>query len=132
MAQLGEAAQGLVQRCLEALPLPAPSVEPQGPSDTLQRWEQAEMPVADRFKDISAALSGLPATAETCALEHAVLAVIDAELQRICGLVESRDASEAAKTLQEELEKLESQAQEREEVLKASRASPIGQSPGGA
>ena len=26
--------------CLEALPLPAPSVEPQGPSDTLQRWEQ--------------------------------------------------------------------------------------------
>lgn len=132
VAQLGEAAQGLVQRCLEALPLPAPSVEPQGPSDTLQRWEQAEMPVADRFKDISAALSGLPATAETCALEHAVLAVIDAELQRICGLVESRDASEAAKTLQEELEKLESQAQEREEVLKASRASPIGQSPGGA
>eukprot|EP00439_Symbiodinium_sp_Y106_P027833 s2250_g3.t1 len=132
LAQLGEAAQGLVQRCLEALPLPAPAVEPQGPSDTLQRWEQAEMPVADRFKDISAALSGLPATAETCALEHAVLAVIDAELQRICGQVESRpDASEAAQTLQEELEKLESQAQEREEVLKASRASPIGQSLGG-
>ena len=67
------------------------------------------------------------------------------------------DASEAAQTLQEELEKLESQAQEREEVLKAreflndsifslteatkqhhqpclvqaSRASPIGQSLGG-
>ena len=66
LAQLGEAAQGLVQRCLEArgdgrapgrrqwpsavlylktlsseaLPLPAPAVEPQGPSDTLQRWEQ--------------------------------------------------------------------------------------------
>ena len=32
---------------------------------------------------------------------------------------QGRDASEAAKTLQEELEKLESQAQEREEVLKA-------------
>ncbi|CAE7243495.1 pksN [Symbiodinium natans] len=86
---------------------------------------QMELPAADRFKAITAALAALPATTETCALEHTLLCVVDEELQRLRAQMESRDvSSEAAETLAKELNQLDTQATARWATLQASQASP--------
>jgi len=84
--QLAEAAQGLLQQCHEALPFQAPQLEPIPVADD-------GISIEEHFKVISADLTGLDATPETCILEQQMLTVIDMELQRLCTLFQSRDPS---------------------------------------